>query len=150
MSAQDLSAIQPDGKYSDLNLADFGFPIFSSFSVKSKIYGQHQSGNRSALLHSQMGWVVGGELVTGRRCRICWMPYSDVSYPVISDSRTNEGVCAAIQKIITRSAHSCFHPPVSSHPPRVYVGWSRFYAQSGLEISQEYCDDDVCCWLAGL
>ena len=38
MSAQNLSAIQPDGKSSDLNLADFGFSIFSSFSVKSKIY----------------------------------------------------------------------------------------------------------------
>ena len=50
------------------------------------------------------GW---GGMATGKRCRICWMPYSESSYPVISDSRTNEGVCAAIQKIITRS---CFDP----------------------------------------
>ena len=50
-------------------------------------------------------WDGWGGVVTGRRCRICWMPYSESSYPVISDSRTNEGVCAAIQKIITRGTH---------------------------------------------
>ena len=41
------------------------------------------------------------------------MPYSESSYPVIWDSRTNEGVRAAIQKIITRSTDllsTCFDP----------------------------------------